>query len=242
MNFPNALPVKIILIGAGGTGGYILPHVYRIAYSLQRPIRIIVCDGDIVEQKNIVRQNFAPQDIGLNKAKALAERYSSAFGISCEYIPRFIESEDELLALTNPDCIEQKVVLIGAVDNNKSRQVCHRIFYRKPNLVYIDAGNGLYTGQVVCGLRKNGRTQSKPVGALYPDILSDQDSFPSELSCADRAASEPQAITANLMASNTVICMLYDLLCVGKLYTKSATFSSFYISTKADVIQQKRTA
>ena len=160
MNFPNALPVKIILIGAGGTGGYILPHLYRIAYSLQRPVRIIVCDGDIVEQKNIVRQNFAPQDIGLNKAKALAERYSSAFGISCEYIPRFIESEEELLALTNPDCIEQKVVLIGAVDNNKSRQVCHRIFYRKPNLVYIDAGNGLYTGQVVCGLRKNGRTQS----------------------------------------------------------------------------------
>ena len=24
-------PVKIVMIGAGGTGGYILPHLYRIA-------------------------------------------------------------------------------------------------------------------------------------------------------------------------------------------------------------------
>ena len=69
-------PVKIVVIGAGGTGGYVIPHLYRIAYASGRPCRIIIADGDIVEQKNLIRQNFAECDIGENKAQVMAERYS----------------------------------------------------------------------------------------------------------------------------------------------------------------------
>ena len=74
--------VKIVLLGAGGTGGYLIPHLYRIAHSINKSIRIIVCDGDVVEEKNLIRQNFVRQDIGHNKAKVLAERYAGAFGIA----------------------------------------------------------------------------------------------------------------------------------------------------------------
>ena len=55
---------KIILIGAGGTGGYIAPHLYRIAFASGCTARIIIADGDIVEEKNLIRQNFAACDIG----------------------------------------------------------------------------------------------------------------------------------------------------------------------------------
>ena len=80
-------PVKIVLLGAGGTGGYIIPHLYRIAFASNRPCRVIIADGDIVERKNLIRQNFAECDIGENKAAVMSERYAEVFGIETEYIP-----------------------------------------------------------------------------------------------------------------------------------------------------------
>lgn len=132
MKYSKTAPVKIIVLGGGGTGGYVISHLYRIGFTAERGIRILVCDGDVVEEKNLIRQNFVHQDIGRNKAEVLAERYSAAFGIECEYIPRFIETEEELLKLTTVDFCEnrwqnisetQRVILLGCVDNNKSRQI-----------------------------------------------------------------------------------------------------------------------
>ena len=102
MKYSVTAPVKIIVLGAGGTGGYLIPHLYRIAFSDEnRDYRIIICDGDIVERKNLIRQNFIEQDIGRNKASVLAERYAGAFGIECEYIPEYIESEQRLKELVS---------------------------------------------------------------------------------------------------------------------------------------------
>ena len=41
-------PVKIVMLGAGGTGGYIAPYLYRLLHMLDRPTRFVICDGDIV--------------------------------------------------------------------------------------------------------------------------------------------------------------------------------------------------
>ena len=59
MKFDTERPVKIVMLGAGGTGGHIAPHLYRLLYALDRPARFIICDGDIVERKHLVRQNFS---------------------------------------------------------------------------------------------------------------------------------------------------------------------------------------
>ncbi len=93
MKFSRSRPVKIVMLGAGGTGGHIAPHLYRLLYSLDRPVRFIICDGDVVEEKNLVRQNFTPADLGENKAKVLAERYSTVFGMETEYVPAYVRPE-----------------------------------------------------------------------------------------------------------------------------------------------------
>ena len=49
--------------------------------------------------------------------------------------------------------------------------------------------------------------------------------FPSEESCADRAVSAPQSISANVMASAVVTAMLYNLLFTGKLDAEEVVFS-----------------
>ena len=91
MNFSKKRPVKIVMLGAGGTGAHIAPHLYRLLYALERPVKFIICDGDKVEPKNLVRQNFTEADLGENKARVIAERYSDVFGLETSYIPRFIE-------------------------------------------------------------------------------------------------------------------------------------------------------
>lgn len=230
--------VNIIMLGCGGTGGYIAPHLYRIAYASQRNARIIIADGDVVEKKNLIRQNFVEYDIGCNKAQVLAERYASVFGIEAEYIPHFIEDADELTDLINYGnnyywSTSALPILIGAVDNNRSRQLCHEVFNKVRNIIYIDSGNGEYTGQVVCGVRWNGRTVLKPVAGWYPDILRAEDKFPTELSCAERSVSAPQTITANLFASTIVSSILYHLLICNELPARKTTFSSKTFNSKS---------
>ena len=89
MNFSTQRPVKIVMLGAGGTGAHIAPHLYRLLYALDRQVKFIICDGDTVEDKNLVRQNFTQADLGENKARVIAERYSDVFSLETSYIPHF---------------------------------------------------------------------------------------------------------------------------------------------------------
>ena len=250
MKFSLDKPVKIIMLGAGGTGGHIAPHLYRLLHTLERPMKVIIADGDIVEEKNLVRQNFVSSDLGRNKAQVLAERYASAFGMEIVYIPEFIENEDRLVELVRPDTYstgpfscnrsDGLAILIGAVDNNRSRQLCHQVFNKAKNLIYIDSGNGEYTGQVVCGIRRKGKTYYKPIGELYPEILNDTDKFPTELSCAEAAVSAPQSIVANIMAATAVISYIYNILVLGSIEVQSVTFSTKTVNLKPTITQKHK--
>lgn len=68
MQLSRTDPIKIIMLGAGGTGGYIAPYLYRMASLSNRNIRIVLCDGDTVEDQNLTRQNFIDQDVGQKKS------------------------------------------------------------------------------------------------------------------------------------------------------------------------------
>ncbi len=126
-----------------------------------------------------------------------------------------------------------KCVLIGCVDNNYTRKVMNDFFLKVPNLLYIDVGNEScimpvnwqhrqysdwtieekadyqesgWSGQVVCGLKKNGTVDYQPVAEVFPGILIDSDDMkPSEMSCADLTASEPQRFITNRFAATAVL-------------------------------------
>jgi len=229
-------PVKIVMLGAGGTGSYVAMHLYRLMHCLNRHVRIIIVDGDSVEEKNLVRQHFTVSDLGFNKAQALAERYAAAFKMKAEYIPDFIEDKDRLKELLMPTYnagtkatlvpFREMVILLGCVDNNKSRRMCNDVFYECDDLIYIDSGNGEHSGQVVCGVRRGGRTLSKPVGFVYPDILEDTDKFPTELSCAEASVSAPQTIAANMTAATLMVNLLHNILVLGDNKVKTVSFST----------------
>lgn len=252
MKFSRTRPVKVVMLGAGGTGGHIAPHLYRLLYALNRPVRFIICDGDVVEEKNLVRQNFIPADLGENKAKVLAERYSTVFGMETEYVPFFVETEERLRELLTPDywrinrpnswygeVVREQVILIGAVDNNKSRQLCHQVFHQARELIYIDSGNGEFTGQVICGIRRANKTYYPPIGTVYPDVLEDTDKFPTELSCAEASISAPQSMAANITAATAVVDMVYNILTLGDNTVRQVTFSTKTVNVRPKTHKSK---
>src|SRR5689334_12683438 len=82
---PVVKSITIHLIGCGGIGSWLAPHLARITKLLQEVhqinVKLAFWDYDAVEEKNIFRQNFCEAEIGINKAETLARRYGTAWGL-----------------------------------------------------------------------------------------------------------------------------------------------------------------
>ena len=72
--------IVIAQVGCGGTGSWLVPFVSKLANNIKLRtvsddfINYTIFDDDIVEQRNILRQNFSSWDIGKNKALALVSK------------------------------------------------------------------------------------------------------------------------------------------------------------------------
>lgn len=80
---PTFVPNKVLIIGGGGTGSRLVPLLAQFLKTcawIQNP-EITIVDDDVVEEKNLLRQNFISVDVGKPKAEVLAQRYSRAFNI-----------------------------------------------------------------------------------------------------------------------------------------------------------------
>jgi PRTRC genetic system ThiF family protein len=218
--------LNIILIGAGGNGGYLVPNIMRIISTmgvLRSRIEFKVVDFDTVEDKNISRQLFVTQDIGENKASVLVKRYARAFGVPPEcagYIPNKLTSPDQMYKVMSKLYTN---VIIDCVDNTTARNVMYTAFIngcrkRISGADYlISSGTGQWSGQVGVGgynYNKDGSlAQYIPtVYATYPDMINpEKDKEEQELSCEERAFRNVQSINANIMASSLILNYLMPL-------------------------------
>mgnify|MGYP000594248320 CR=1 FL=1 len=86
----SSVPNIFYIFGSGGVTSWFLPQLLKSLYAynikLQKngcsfPIdfTIFLIDGDKVETKNLLRQNFILSDVGQNKALVLSERYSHIY-------------------------------------------------------------------------------------------------------------------------------------------------------------------
>ena len=63
---------KIMVIGAGGIGSFLIPLLNRV-----KEYEITVWDNDIVEEKNLSYQDFNAEDVGKYKTDVMAMRYDT---------------------------------------------------------------------------------------------------------------------------------------------------------------------
>lgn len=235
--------IEVVVVGAGGTGGYLIRDLARFIYSVEQRIQgrtklsMVVVDGDIVETKNVLRQNFLQQDIGQNKAEVLANRHTRAFGINISYVPEMYSYDNGMRRIIEGN---KKRIFVGCVDNNEARRQiaksvaeCWNSYGVTQNCFWIDSGNERKSGQVIVGSK-----DLMDVSDLYPEILLPRHDSVEQVSCADRMLQDEQNMFVNLTASNLILNyvknIMLDLPMIthGSVFNIDNKFDNYYIKQK----------
>jgi len=233
---------NIIVVGCGGTGGFVAEGLCRLLSGSDIPI--ILIDPDRVEPHNLVRQHFYAGDVGKFKSQALAERLCRQFGRRIgfsvyPYMPDLV-LERYGNSLSRPAL---QGIIIGCVDNAEARRTIGETL-RFGNW-WLDAGNGLASGQVLLGNAQDRRSlegsfieESREVirlpiptwqlpGLLAPPTRKE----PDNQDCAEAVATEEQGPVINQAMATLVLEFVHRML-KGTL-----TWMGAYIDLEAGTLQ-----
>ncbi len=247
--------IELYLIGCGGTGSWLAPALVRTAKILLdrqvADVQVIFVDPDIVEPKNVFRQNFCAAEVGKNKAATLAFRLGIAHGLKINAAP---EPISRTLINHNSSSL---TLLVGCVDNPAARQVLAEIttmtggYYRggSYSVWWLDCGNWRTSGQVLLGRGIDPEHGFCPEGALtsvlgkciwlpapdvqHPELVAHEPMPPlpyleadladANLSCADLALRDEQGRTIN-QAVAAVAADYLDRLLITHTLRRFATY------------------
>ncbi|MGD9892996.1 MAG: ThiF family adenylyltransferase [Dehalococcoidia bacterium] len=206
----------VVLVGCGGTGGFLAEAVCRLL--LGRSAQLCLIDPDRVEPHNVARQAFDRTDVGRFKAEVLAERLARRFGREVGY--SVLPYDAELHAQTFGDGRSRLNLLVGCVDNGAARRALVATLderrwsyahHRSPQAVWwLDCGNGRNSGQVLLGnatrpealrgafVASDELCRALPAPSLQRPDLLDAPPEPRPLpDCAEAVASGDQGPTVN---------------------------------------------
>ena len=178
----------IIVVGCGGTGGFVADGLARM---LPPNIGLILNDMDRVEEPNLNRQSFTAADIGLFKSEVLAKRMAGKYRRPVQY---------SVLPVGAADL--PRGIVVGCVDNGLARQtIAERIHEGQ---WWVDSGNGRNFGQVLIGNSKVEKLRPSfthdicvrlPLPTIQQPALLTQ--VPRQRSCPGAVAAEEQSATIN---------------------------------------------
>lgn len=217
--------IHVIQVGAGGTGGYIVPMIARMLSTMPTvDWRYTIIEHDIFEEKNLARQLCIPADIGKNKGEVLVNRYSRAFGLPASkisFVPTPLLSLREI-PYAHGLHRDHSVLILDCVDRAAPRKIIKeyadmwkggnlRTFHTRIPLYTISCGNSQWSGQVAIGAtvgrhnRDASSIRTMDIPTAYhkmPELIDiAKDREEDNLSCADRAAANVQNIATNNTAA-----------------------------------------
>lgn len=241
--------LRIIQVGAGGTGSFAALAIARLMYELKesgKEAELLIVDPDRVESGNIPRSNFCAAEVGSFKAQSLATRIPLAWGLECRYANEVFDA-DVHMKQSSAD-YRALTVIVGCVDNYQARREIHRAVEQlqgyqsndAPNIWWIDAGNGKFSGQVLIGsTTKRLKPENHFVGSsicrslpapslVHPDLLESEKQSRSEgldrLSCPDRIRLGEQSLNINQRVAVEIAEMLAEMF----LTTSLKRFATYF--------------
>ena len=122
--------MKILILGCGGIGSWLIEELCLCIdqEQISDDVEITIADGDVVELKQRTYQNFKTEDTGMNKATALADRFTD-FGITS--INKRITKAKDLMSFD---------FIVSCVDNEISREmVINHCFIHKKDFLDLRA-------------------------------------------------------------------------------------------------------
>jgi len=262
--------VRILLVGCGGTGSWLAPHLGRQAYEARRKgltVQLGFCDFDVVEEKNVGRQNFHPAHVGHGKAELLSWRVNRMYGLASMYYDQifhigysdaknFFTDQIDLNTIGYSADIDRDEILnviVGAVDSPRSRAEIKRVVEGEPRLWWLDTGNDRFSGQVILGndhhltgpeINPFGFCEGLPLpSAIQPELVEfdgDKDAVP-EISCVEVAAEEEQSLLVNQQAATIAACYLQHMIFGTGPSIYATFFDILNCSSGSEFIHDKRT-
>lgn len=237
--------VRFIVVGAGGTGSFVVPAIARLIYELKqqqnKSAEMLIVDPDVVESGNIPRSNFCFAEVGRYKAQTLAERVSMAWGIETSFSCEKFDSENHLKS-SNSD-YRNLTIIVGCVDNYLARREMHRAldefrgYGDASRLWWIDGGNGKASGQVLLGsttkrlkpeqyFTGTSICRALPAPSLqHPDLLQpERIEAKSDASCPERVRLGEQGLYINQRVAIEMAEMLSSMLLTRTLKRFGAYF------------------
>jgi ThiF family len=180
-----------LIIGAGGTASWLVPLLKRM---VRPPADITVCDGDILEARNIDRQLFDQSFIGWNKAEALAELHLVKFE------PAYLDREFcEWVGLTPWACIW------CCADNHIARRLVLDLIDDGQAMMAIIGGNE-YTDSEAYPYLSAWKGGSADPRVYYPELLTDASNDPTNPSCQGAAQEKNRQLAlANYLSAGMMV-------------------------------------
>lgn len=161
--------MKILQIGCGGIGSYLIPEIAECIEQEQIDnfkSKITIADSDIVELEQIKYQNFKDSEVGMNKAKALSDRHKLFDEKLFKPITERIEKKSHLKGYD---------LIILCVDNERTREMVIR-YCHEHNKEFIDLRA---TGRRIFAMPKERKLQDNLKFVDTKDLK--------EYSCQDKA-------------------------------------------------------
>jgi molybdopterin/thiamine biosynthesis adenylyltransferase len=193
---------QIKVIGIGGIGCALLPHLARYLQTKGEAARVTLLDGDAFEARNADRQTFGR--LG-NKATVKAMELAQQFeGLSFRAVAEYVTPENVETTVGSGD-----VVFLG-VDNHATRRVVSDRCEKLEEVTLISGGNDYTDGNVQVYLRRADRDVTLPLTRLHPEIADPKDRSPHELSCEELSrGAAPQLLFANLAVASAMLNAFY---------------------------------
>lgn len=209
--------IKVLVIGAGGTGSLLATDLARMNLALEElghlgGMTVTIIDGDTVSKSNVGRQSFYAADIGLPKSSVVVNRINACYGFNWTSIEHpFTEN-----GLSDFD------IIISCVDSAAARRTIVKSFDKFCPAYWLDMGNKAHVGQCVLGEPRPSGGADWPmrlptVTDLYPKLLDatmPEDDTPS---CSLAEALEKQGLFINRAMAMFGLNMLEQLVRNGSI-------------------------
>lgn len=171
-----------LIIGAGGVTSYLLPVLLKTF----KPENLTIVDKDELEERNLDRQMFDEEQIGMNKATALIEKHWDKKTPGIKVIPEWFS-----LGLPVPEGID---AIFCCADNHMARYAAMQKADELKCYAYI-GGNEYVDSQALVHHPRFKGTE-RDLLRKYPNIATDETGSPFRCTGEIQEAS-PQLAMAN---------------------------------------------
>lgn len=196
-----APPSNIYIIGCGGVASFLLPCLLKLVTPDARRglATLTLIDGDTLEERNLDRQLFSPDCLGMNKAEALIK---TVIG----------ENDSALVApsyFTPGTVVEEGSLLFCCADNHAARAAVLDACDQHSGQAII--GGNEYTDADAYYYNFRWRETTLDPRQYFKEILTDHSGDPTRpAGCTGEAqAASPQLALANMSAANHMLWLFW---------------------------------